>query len=137
MAVLSAPSVVLAADSVQFTLKNSFKSLSTLRSLEAFTFSAIAEVDLNDDGLKEFILRDDTVMDRPEFRILGMNDGKFFELGTVHAQKLMLSYNRNHGVRSILAFENARNDYEYIIYQWDANRSHYVDQKHVLREDKI
>ena len=137
VAVLSASSAVFAADELTFKAKNSFSNPHTLKNLEIFTFSAFAQVDLNDDGIDELILRNSSSANFSEFHIIGLNNNKVFELGEVTAHKLMISYNRNHGVRSLLAFKNNNNDYDYTVYQWDAETSHYVDQGRVLREDKI
>lgn len=114
------PQSAYAADKIEFIAKDAFTDIAARSIVQSHDFAEISAIDLNEDGLDEFILKGDA------FRIFAQNDGKVVELGTIEAHKLMLSYNRVHGVRSILAFSDASNDYDYDVYQWDINSLKYV-----------
>ena len=38
----------------------------------------------------------------------------------------MVAYDEHHGVRSLLGFKDANNDYEYEVYAWNAMKSTYT-----------
>jgi len=90
---------------------------------------AIAPVDLNEDGLHEFIVRDKSCDSRKQscdFKILAENNDKIILLGEIPAYNIALGNAYSQGVRNILAFENAANDYAYAVYVWEPLQSRYM-----------
>lgn len=89
----------------------------------------IAKADLNDDDLFEFILRERSCVQKKEFcrfDILAETSRGMVSLGTIEARALALSEHRSHGVRDILAYNNALNDYDYGLYVWVSGQSQYI-----------
>lgn len=87
----------------------------------------IAKTDLNGDGLYEFITRDKYCKsDSPcRFDVLAENHGDIYSLGTFEGQDLLLGNEFTHGVRNILVFGNATNDFDYELYTWHPETSSY------------
>ena len=120
-----------AAERIAFVSHTDFKNLTVKKFLKDYTFSEIAAVDLNEDGIDEFILKQDEL-----FQIIALTDTKGIDLGVIAGRKLMLSYDFAHGVRSILVFQDSDNDYAYRIYQWDPKNSQYHDLKRIQEQNK-
>ena len=59
-----------AADNVKFIPKNDFENISTRSIAASYGYSEIAAVDLNRDGIDEFILKDNTKDKPPLFRVI-------------------------------------------------------------------
>ena len=87
----------------------------------------IAEADLNQDGLSEFILRSKSCKTLPvcRFDILAETDEGIVSLGTIQGKNLLLGNEFTHGVRNILLFEEAMNDFDYELYTWHPELSSY------------
>lgn len=116
-----------AADNIKFIAKDAFKNTSARSIMAAYDFSEIAPTDLNQDGIDEFILKQSTDNKASKFRVIAQNDSGNVDLGVIiEANKLMISYSRFHGIRSILAFNNVHNDFDYDVYQWSAEKLSYV-----------
>ena len=89
----------------------------------------IARVDLNEDGLNEFIVRDaacGNTGDFCDFDVLAEDKGKIISLGHIRARTLVLGNQYSAGVRHILAYQNPVNDYSYAVYVWEPERSRYI-----------
>ena len=126
-----APSLSSAADSIAFMDKNDFKDIQIQNLLSEQDFNKIAIVDLNDDSINEYVLERDFKGALRAYELLALIDEQLIPLGIIRAEKLMLAYDQQHGVRSILSFNDANNDYEYEIYVWDAMRSRYSNIKDI------
>jgi len=90
-----------------------------------FDFTHVAMVDLNNDSIEEVIVKDTQSGSTARHTILGLSDSDASVIGQIDAQKLMLAYDTQNGVRSILAFKDTNNDFEYDIYRWDALGAQY------------
>lgn len=132
--VILSPSPSYAADSVAFVHKNMLPNEPLKTLLSEHDFNQIAEVDLNNDSIDEYILEENTRTSIRNFEILALIDEKLIPLGNIRAQKIMLAYDEQNGVRSILGFKDAKNDYEYDVYAWDAMRSRYSNVKNIKTE---
>ena len=125
------PQASYAADNIEFIEKNLFKNSSARDVVSTYDFQEIAAVDLNSDSLDEFILKDGV------FKVLAQSNGKIIEIGEIDAVKIMLSYKHSHGVRDILAFSSADNDFEYDVYRWDIDKLRYTHKSQDRTGDKI
>lgn len=88
----------------------------------------IAQTDLNDDGLNEFIVKPSACGSENDyclFSILAETDTKMLDLGTIVARDIAVDEKRFSGVRSIRAFDNPRNDFKFSLYVWEAPRARY------------
>lgn len=126
-----------AADNVAFIEKDRFDDISARSIIASYDFSSIAAFDLNRDGIDEFILKTE-IDDAPAlFQVIALKDDTHIKIGEIKAMKIMVSYEDHHGVRSILAFNNPHNDFDYRVYQWHAQDAHYMLEKRVSEvEDK-
>ncbi len=93
--------------------------------------SNIAQIDLNGDGLNEFILLPQTCTSVHTclFRVLSESNDQIIELGQITARTLALSDHQTNGVRDIIAYDSAINDYAYNIYHWAPKRAQYILEK--------
>lgn len=88
-----------------------------------------AQADLNDDGIHEFILRDKvcaTGQNLCDYNVWAETEKGIISLGTVHAKTILLGNEQTHGIRNLLAFDNASNDFDYTLYVWQPEKALYV-----------
>lgn len=89
----------------------------------------IARTDLNGDGLDEFIARAEGCApeDLCEYLILGETGETMLNLGEIKALRIMLGHDYTAGVRNLLVFDNAANDFDYQLYVWHSAQSRYAE----------
>ncbi len=97
----------------------------------AFPLSSyqIAPVDLNGDGLEEFILHEESCAVSGNdciFKILSENNDTILLLGEIEGRSVMLGNTTSQGVRDILTVKNGANDYDYTVYVWEPAQSKYI-----------
>lgn len=88
----------------------------------------VSKVDLNDDGLYEYIVVDNECL-RQNFcptSVLSDAEQSFIELGNIKAKNIALSNKYTNGVRNLLVYNNDKNDYDYSVFVWDSPKSTYV-----------
>ena len=92
---------------------------------------AIAETDLNEDGIDEFILKDSTCNPANfcNFTIVADGGDTLIELGKIKALNLMLGNGYSSGIRNILAFQNNINDFDHELYVWEPAQARYILSK--------
>lgn len=91
-----------------------------------------AEMDLNRDGLNEYILRQKKCYGKEKlctFLILAESRGNIVLLGKFSARNLALANSYTSGVQDILAFQSNNNDYGYDIFIWDPPSKMYILKK--------
>lgn len=106
-----------------------FKGLDTPRLQKLFQNKEhidIATIDLNEDGLNEFITKPKGCDGLCDFKILADVDGTLLSLGTLAAHNLLLGNAYSHGVRDLLVFNDPANDYNYTVYVWESEHSQYM-----------
>ncbi|MGB4106969.1 MAG: hypothetical protein WBK55_04150 [Alphaproteobacteria bacterium] len=86
----------------------------------------VAPADLNEDGLSEFIVRDKDCAPACRFTILAENDEKVTSLGIIEARVLAMGDRHSNGVRTLLAYKSAANDYDYTVYVWEPSSGQYM-----------
>lgn len=98
--------------------------------LSAQTTPQIASVDLNEDGIREFIVRandcDEGAQTLCDHVVIGQVSKGYIILGTLRGKKLLLGQDYTKGVRNLLLFSNPVNDFDYDIYVWGAKQAQYV-----------
>lgn len=92
-----------------------------------------AAVDLNDDGLSEYILRPKKCLDTNTacaHKIIGFTpQGQTSLLGIIKTRDILLGVGYSGTVRNLLARNNPLNDYHFDVYMWSPNQSQYVRQE--------
>ncbi len=90
----------------------------------------VAAVDLNEDGLNEFILTHENCMAKRikcDYRIIALNkSGSAVKLGAIQGYGIYLDKTYAHGKRTILTSNNPNNDYEMVPYQWNVLKKQYI-----------
>ena len=90
----------------------------------------IAKVDLNNDGLNEFVIKKGYCEDYRrycDYYILADTDNDLIPLGHIQAYYLAAGTSGSNNVRDLMVYKNKRNDYAPVIYSWDAKRRSYQD----------
>lgn len=99
--------------------------------LPAIEEALIARADLNEDGIDEIILRHACKI--PEnicaHEILALSGEKFIKIGEIEARILALGQGYNAGIRTIWAYKNDTNHFEYDIYVWEPAARQYIIKK--------
>lgn len=105
----------------------SFLSQNTGETSETYM---VSKADLNQDFMPEYIIRQQDCKDRLcRFFVVAQTDQDFISLLDFKARKIALSDQNTNGVRNILAFKNALNDFDYDVYTWEATRQKYVKRQ--------
>lgn len=89
----------------------------------------MADVDLNNDGIDEHILRRkscETPSTMCTYIIIAEKDDRILLLSKISAKNLMVDGKMTYGIKNLLAFNNDRNDYEYDIYMWSPKEKLYI-----------
>jgi hypothetical protein len=99
-------------------------------SISQDTIPPIAVVDLNEDGITEFIVKttncSEGAQNLCDYVIVGQVSEDYMSLGTLRGQRLILGQDYTNGVRNLLLFANPVNDFDYDIYVWGAKHAQYV-----------
>ncbi len=91
--------------------------------------SLVAHVDLNDDGLNEFILRQcPSPPALCTYSIWAERTKSYIEIGKITALRLTLGAEKRNGVHDLRAYHDPINDYNSIVYVWDAMDSRYIKE---------
>lgn len=95
-----------------------------------FTLSA---VDLNSDGVEEWIFRQDPTPDCESrrdcvFTVTGLSRGSFTLLGEMLGGKIGVSDEKLYGVRKLLVYNEKNNDFAYQFYVWTPGRQAFLPQ---------
>lgn len=97
----------------------------------------VASVDLNQDGLNEYILKKKICA--PDnghclHLILAEKNGALFTLSKIRAKVLMLGGTLTNGINDLLAFNEGVNDYDFDIYMWSPKEKTYMLKKNDIEE---
>ena len=109
---------------------------SSLEKIKSYSFKTlqknstpleIAKIDLNRDGLHEFITRprvcgNENICD---FNVLAETDQGIVVLGHFKGANILLGNEFQYGVRNLLVFGNSMNDFDYTLYTWHPEVSAY------------
>lgn len=120
-----APRVSYAAEDITFSAPDRGDALVIASSIAPEEETQAARIDLNGDDIDEYIIQIPQKK-LSTFNIIAYVDDKVLKLGRIKAYRIMVSNDRENGVRDILAFSEDRNDFEYETYQWDATLSRYI-----------
>ena len=90
----------------------------------------IAAIDLNEDGIREFVVRandcDGNTGVTCEHIIIGEVSKGYIVLGKLNGTRVLLGQDYTNGVRNLLLFSNPVNDFDYDVYVWGAKQAQYV-----------
>ncbi len=92
---------------------------------QVLTPDQIARVDLNEDGLSEYIIRTGCA-NLCTFKVLAESSDKIVDLGDIKARSLELGNSYSASVRNIIAFQTDGNDYERTVYVWEPKAARYM-----------
>lgn len=104
---------------------------SSLRKIQQFHSDSehidIAKIDLNGDGLHEFITRESACIrnQKCQFYILAENEAGITPLGSFTGYRLLPGNEFRNGVRNLVVYNNPLNDFDYTLYTWHAESSSY------------
>ncbi len=115
-----------ASVSSQETIKISSFLSST--NADNYEITHIAKNDLNDDGIDETIVITNTCETSTEIcqiYVLANLDISPALLGRINAKNIAISNQSSYGVRDLLVYNNAKNDYDYEIMRWNPKQSTY------------
>lgn len=84
---------------------------------------SVAAVDLNDDGVEEWLFRQDTASNCAaqascHFLIAGLSEKKPVLIGDISAAKITLADNDYYGVKMLAVYKNPTNDFDFTRYVW-------------------
>lgn len=86
----------------------------------------IATIDLNSDGLAEYILKPRTCTDALcDYKIYAHHDGTAILLGSIRAKTITAGNGYTHGKRDILAYDDNHNDFSHDVYIWNPRQARY------------
>lgn len=86
-----------------------------------------ASTDLNNDGIKEYIVRSNACEDVYSYDIFADKQDRLLTLVKIKkARDLTISDHKTEGVRDIITYKDKSNDYRETQYRWDATRSRYT-----------
>lgn len=89
----------------------------------------IAAVDLNKDGVDEYILKRKTCAEMNlvcTHLVLADKKTEMHILSSIRARHIMLGGTSNYGINDLLIFENSVNDYDFDIYMWSPEEKMYI-----------
>lgn len=93
----------------------------------------IVAVDLNGDGVEEWIFRQDTAPDCESnadcaFSVAGLSKGDFALLGQMRGGKIGVSDEKLYGVRKLLVYNEKNDDFAYQFYVWTPGRQAFLPE---------
>ncbi len=94
----------------------------------------IAAIDLNEDGIDEFIAKRKTCTIAGEpcsHLILAEKRGKIVQLSTIRAKNLIVANTKSYGISDILAFKDNINSNDFDIYVWSP-----IDKMYILKQSE-
>lgn len=88
----------------------------------------VAKVDLNDDGVDEWIFRQDRESACEanvacNFQIVGLSENKPIVLGNVQGRKIGIAEQKSYGVYRLYVYNKKDNDFVYSQYGWEPQKS--------------
>lgn len=89
----------------------------------------VAEIDLNGDGNKEFILKRKYCAGTNTtciHLVLAQKKDEIVMLSNIPAKNLMIAGTKTFGIKDILAFKNEINQYDFDIYIWSPGEKKYI-----------
>lgn len=86
-----------------------------------------AQIDLNTDGVEEYIFRESGKKGLIPYYIYAVRRGKPVFLGRIEAHKIMPLSEKTYGVLNILVYNVPNNDFKAVTYQWNPYTFQYVD----------
>lgn len=121
------PALSCAAERLRFNAPQaSFKQI-LLSENTALTADLVAKADLNEDGLDEYIVKRTGTEAAHNFVIYALStDNTLTPLGAIQGKTLALGNHYHHGIRDILVFKDAANDFSYDSYVWNPQHSKYM-----------
>lgn len=90
----------------------------------------LSPVDLNDDAIDEYIVRPKSNKNCPKkplcpHKIVAFQDYKPIYIGSVDAHKILISDKKTYGIRHIIVYNQAHNDYAHTTMLWDPSSFRY------------
>ncbi len=99
------------------------ETLTATKNFDAAAGFGMAEVDLNNDGVEEWVVREDrdpsckaTAICR--FFILGLKKKEPVLLGEIYAGQIKILDQKMYGVRSLAVYNNPKDDFAYVRFNW-------------------
>lgn len=92
----------------------------------------VSDIDLNDDGLKESILKTKREYCQSKdgclYVIAAKKQGQWINLGVLNAFNILVSDRRTYGIRDLIVYSIPNNDFESVHYVWDPKAYQYEQE---------
>ena len=133
LALLSVSTLASAAETLRFDEHIPRSSFEKIKSYSSNTLEQniqdfeLSKTDLNNDGLDEFIARSKDCQKGAvcKFHVFAETRDNIFSLGSFEGQNILLGNEFHHGIRNLLVFPKATNDFDYHLYTWHPEHSAY------------
>lgn len=94
----------------------------------------IAAVDLNGDGVDEWIIRQDKqsnceINASCEYAVVGLKQGQPSLLGRFLARNVGIDSYKTYGIRNILVYNKKNNDFDYSTYVWTPEKYYFLPRQ--------
>lgn len=98
-------------------------TLTATKNFDAAAGFGMAEVDLNNDGVEEWVVREDRdpackATAACRFFILGLKKKEPVLLGEIYAGQIKILDQKMYGVRSLAVYNNPKDDFAYVRFNW-------------------
>lgn len=91
------------------------------------TNTEIAQIDLNNDDLYEYIAKNTqcSPANGCPYLIVAQSNNDYIIIGEFSGKNISISDKQTHGIRDILVYNQSLNDYQHNTLSWDMNRMQY------------
>lgn len=109
-------------------LKSQILNLSKMLE-QPITHYDVARIDLNGDGLDDYIAKSQTCDHETLFciyHVFGENGAALSEIGSFQAKDVIVAHDTSYGIHDLYVYQNELNDYDHVIYRWVPAQSRYI-----------
>lgn len=101
------------------------QALAFVAALSPHTDFTVAAIDLNDDFIDEFIVKDTSQKKMAIHYIVAYENRKPILIGEFQAQKLLISTKKDYGIKQLILYNNSYNDFSTQTARWDPDSFFY------------
>ncbi len=125
-AIAFAPLCAFAAEKLVFKAPSSLLENALIPSGFEGTKAQLAAIDLNEDGLPEYIFRRPDAQ-KYDFQVYAQKTGEtqLTLLGALQGTKILVANTSKHGIRNLMVFNDVYNDFTYQMYAWSPENKRY------------
>jgi hypothetical protein len=127
--ILACPFTAQANEQLRFQAPDSYKENKVIEYVSSINKKLsspllLAKIDLNADALDEYIIRAKDITACPQnklcpYVIIALQDHKPIQIGQFDAHKILISNKKNYGIRQIIVYNDAYNDFKNVTAHWN------------------